>query len=101
VLNRIDGGREVIDERRFVVTPSHNFLQYNFGTFYATEGSRMRFDADNSVLYAADGSRYFFGAEQTVQRYNSQELTGRWATSSIDRNGNTISYSFSSDTTDN
>jgi RHS repeat-associated protein len=65
------------------------------GTFYSTDGSRMRFDADNGVLYLADGGRYYFGAEQTVQRYNSQYLTARWATQSVDRNGNTISYSFS------
>ena len=66
------------------------------GTFYSTDNTRMRFDADNGVLYLVDGGRYFFGAEQTVQRYNNLNVTGRWATQSIDRNGNTISYSFSS-----
>jgi RHS repeat-associated protein len=66
------------------------------GTFYSVDNTRMRFDADNGVLYLVDGGRYLFGAEQTVQRYNSLYVTGRWATQSIDRNGNTISYSFSS-----
>ena len=49
------------------------------GTFYSTDNTRMRFDADNGVLYLVDGGRYFFGAEQTVQRYNNLNVTGRWA----------------------
>lgn len=40
------------------------------GTFYSTDGARMRFDADAGVLYAPDGGRYVFGAEQFLERYN-------------------------------
>ncbi|HEY8184512.1 MAG TPA: hypothetical protein VIF64_00500, partial [Pyrinomonadaceae bacterium] len=77
----------------FIITnPQPDFT----GTFYSTDGSRVRFDADSGVLYLPDGGRYLFGAEQTVPRYNTEQVTGRWATQSIDRNGNTINYSFTS-----
>jgi RHS repeat-associated protein len=50
------------------------------GTFYATDGSRMRFDgtgADTGTLYMADGTRYVLG-------HPSSQI--------IDRNGNTQTY---------
>ncbi len=65
------------------------------GTFYSTDGARMRFDADAGVLYLPDGGRYLFGAEQTRSFYNNVDKTARWATQYLDRNGNTLNYSFS------
>jgi hypothetical protein len=55
-----------------------------FGTFYAVDGSRMRYDADgttNGVLYLPDGSRYNISAT---------------AVQFIDRNGNTLNYDVAS-----
>jgi RHS repeat-associated protein len=66
------------------------------GTFYSTDGAGMRFDNDTGVLYLPDGGRYFFGTGQVVQRYNNEYISGRWATQYIDRNGNTVNYSFTS-----
>src|ERR1051325_3979755 len=54
------------------------------GTLYAVDNSRMRYDArgaTNGVLYLADGSRY--SSSSTAVQY-------------IDRNGNTLTYNFSS-----
>jgi hypothetical protein len=53
------------------------------GTFYAVDGSRMRYDANgatNGVLYLSDGTRYNINSS-TVQY--------------IDRNGNTLTYTVS------
>src|SRR5258705_1826192 len=52
------------------------------GTFYAVDGSRMRYDANSSppTLYLADGTRYLFNASTTQY---------------IDRNGNTLTYTAS------
>ena len=50
------------------------------GTFYAVDGSRMRydsFDASNGILYAPDGTRYVLGQPMSYV---------------IDRNGNTQTY---------
>src|SRR6266850_560385 len=74
-----------------ITDPPPNFT----GSFYSTDGSRMRFDADAGVLYLPDGGRYLFGAEQTLTRYNNVDKTARWATQYIDRNGNTLNYAFS------
>ena len=74
-----------------ITAPTPNFT----GTFYSTDGARMRFDADAGVLYLPDGGRYLFGAEQTLTRYNNVDKTARWATQYIDRNGNALNYSFS------
>ena len=54
------------------------------GTFYAVDGSRMRYDANgatNGVLYLADGTRY--NISSTTIQY-------------IDRNGNTLTYDVAS-----
>jgi RHS repeat-associated protein len=54
------------------------------GTFYAVDGSRMRYDssgATTGTLFLADGTRYVFSAGTTQY---------------IDRNGNTLSYNTSS-----
>lgn len=66
------------------------------GTFDSTDSAGMRFDADSGVLYLADGGRYIFGAMQSAYRYNNELVSGRWATQYLDRNGNTLNYSFSS-----
>jgi RHS repeat-associated protein len=66
------------------------------GTFYAVDGTGMRFDADNNVLYLRDGSRYFFAGNGSFTRYNNEVHSGSWATQYIDANGNTINYSLSS-----
>lgn len=53
------------------------------GTFYAVDGSRMRYDssgATTGTLFLADGTRYVFSAGTTQY---------------IDRNGNTLSYNTS------
>jgi RHS repeat-associated protein len=53
------------------------------GTFYAIDGSRMRYDSsgqNSGTLYLPDGSRYVLGS--TTVKY-------------IDRNGNTLNYSVS------
>jgi RHS repeat-associated protein len=53
------------------------------GTFYAVDGSRMRYDASGSTigtLFLADGTRYLFNGGTTQY---------------IDRNGNTLSYNTS------
>lgn len=65
------------------------------GTFYSTDGSRVRFDSDAGVLYLPDGGRYLFNGGQAPPRYISLEHDTRWATQYIDRNGNTINYSSS------
>ncbi|HEV7904480.1 MAG TPA: hypothetical protein VGO96_11620, partial [Pyrinomonadaceae bacterium] len=67
------------------------------GMFYAVDGSGARYDATNGVLYLADGSRYIFGARQTITRY-SRTVDGRWGTTYIDRNGNTLTYNLSTKT---
>ena len=57
------------------------------GTFYAVDGSRMRYDgsgATTGTLYLADGTRYVF----TGDTYGTTQY--------IDRNGNTLSYNTSS-----
>lgn len=68
------------------------------GMFYAVDGSQTRYDADAGVLYLPDGGRYFFGPQQTVWRYQGQMQEGRWATSYVDRNGNTLTYNSSNRT---
>jgi RHS repeat-associated protein len=74
-------------------------FQYDFtGTFYAVDGSRTRFDADAGVLYLPDGGRYIFGAYQSVQRYQNNWIEGRWGTTYVDRNGNTLTYNMSTKT---
>lgn len=53
------------------------------GTYYAVDGSNIRYDANSSgegTLYLPDGSRYLLLPSSTGYKY-------------IDRNGNTISYS--------
>jgi YD repeat-containing protein len=52
------------------------------GIYYAVDGSRLRYDADNAVLYLPDGSRYLLIAPGGVQY--------------IDRNGDTLSFNSSS-----
>jgi RHS repeat-associated protein len=52
------------------------------GMYYAVDGSRLRYDADNAILYLPDGSRYLLNAPGGVQY--------------IDRNGNTLSFNSSS-----
>src|SRR6266545_2016277 len=50
------------------------------GTFYAVDGSRMRYDSSSEsmgTLYLADGTRYIFNSN-TIQY--------------LDRNGNTLTY---------
>lgn len=56
------------------------------GTFYAVDGTRMRFEskAGASELYLPDGSRYLFPAYDF-----GNDLI---ATQYVDRNGNTLSY---------
>jgi RHS repeat-associated protein len=49
----------------------------NSGTYYAVDGSRLRYDTSTGTLYLADGARYVLGADTT--RF-------------IDRNGNTLSF---------
>lgn len=49
----------------------------NAGTYYAVDGSRVRYDTSTATLYLPDGMRYVMG-ESTVQV--------------IDPNGNTMSY---------
>ncbi|HZH30464.1 MAG TPA: RHS repeat-associated core domain-containing protein [Pyrinomonadaceae bacterium] len=68
------------------------------GIFYAVDGSRTRYDADAGVLYLADGGRYFFGPDESVQGYQGQWISGRRATSYVDRNGNTLTYTASTRT---
>jgi RHS repeat-associated protein len=51
----------------------------NSGTYRAVDGSRLRFEAGSNTLYLPDGSRYILAA----------------TTQYIDRNGNTLSYSYS------
>jgi YD repeat-containing protein len=54
------------------------------GTFYAVDGSRMRYDSSGSttgILFLADGTRYVFATGTTQY---------------IDRNGNMLSYNTSS-----
>ncbi|HEV7684380.1 MAG TPA: BPSL0067 family protein [Pyrinomonadaceae bacterium] len=50
------------------------------GTFYAVDGSRMRYDANGAAptLFLADGTRYKFNTNGTTQY--------------VDRNGNTLTY---------
>jgi RHS repeat-associated protein len=67
------------------------------GTFYATDGTGMRFNNDTGVLHTSDGGRYLFGPNQSVQR-GSEWQSGRWATQYIDRNGNVINYTFTNAT---
>ena len=68
-------------------------INYDFtGAFYAVDGSNMRYDNDAGVLYMPDGGRYFFGAMQMVYGYQQNGMDGRWATSYINRNGNTLTY---------
>ncbi len=50
------------------------------GSYYAVDGSRLRFDFDTRTLYLPDGSRYLFNGGMTATQF-------------IDRNGNTLSYS--------
>ncbi len=55
-----------------------------YGTFYAVDGTRMRYDANGAtdgVLYLPDGSRYIISSS-TIQY--------------IERNGNTLTYNVSS-----
>ncbi|MGH9801775.1 MAG: hypothetical protein ACRD82_15545, partial [Blastocatellia bacterium] len=52
------------------------------GIYVSTDGSRMKYDADNAVLYLPDGARYLLNAPGGVQF--------------IDRNGNTLVYNSSS-----
>ncbi|MDQ3816986.1 MAG: hypothetical protein M3362_04755, partial [Acidobacteriota bacterium] len=54
-----------------------NYLNNFVGTYYAADGSRLRYDTTTSTLYLADGSRYVIGNPTTQY---------------IDRNGNTLSY---------
>jgi RHS repeat-associated protein len=49
----------------------------NAGTYYAVDGSRLRYDTSTATLFLPDGSHYVLG-ESTVQF--------------IDRNGNTLGY---------
>jgi hypothetical protein len=51
------------------------------GIYVSTDGARMKYDADQSVLYLPDGSRYWLTAPGGVQY--------------IDRNGNTLTYNSS------
>ena len=48
------------------------------GTYYAVDGSRLRYETNSQMLYLPDGSRYWFGAPGGSQY--------------IDRNGNTLSF---------
>ena len=52
------------------------------GIYISTDGSRMKYDADNAVLYLPDGARYWLNAPGGVHF--------------IDRNGNTLIYNSSS-----
>jgi hypothetical protein len=60
------------------VYQDNNFIDTT-GTFYAVDGSRMRYDSTGvtPVLYLPDGSRYVFNGSTTQF---------------IDRNGNTLNY---------
>lgn len=61
-------------------TPHHLGYVDMSGTFYAIDGSRMRFDAtgaDTGTLYTDDGTRYVLGHPYSYV---------------IDRNGNTLTY---------
>lgn len=49
------------------------------GTYYAVDGSQMRYEYDSRVLFLGDGSRYVLGDYQTPTVFH-------------DRNGNTRSY---------
>ncbi len=57
------------------------------GTFYAVDGSRLKFEASTNTLWMPDGSRYIFNPTIT---FNEQV-----ATQYIDRNGNTININSS------
>ena len=58
------------------------------GTYYAVDGSRMRFDFDpgahSGILYLSDGGRYTFAAPQGAFQSIATQYT--------DRNGNTLTY---------
>jgi hypothetical protein len=51
------------------------------GTYYAVDGSRLRYETQTATLYLPDGARYILGAElgQNTSQY-------------IDRNGNTLTF---------
>lgn len=51
------------------------------GIYVSTDGSRMKYDADNAILYLPDGSRYLLNAPGGAQY--------------VDRNGNTLNYNSS------
>jgi hypothetical protein len=56
-------------------------VTYN-GIFTAIDGSRIKYNADNSTIYLPDGSRYWLTAPNGVQYF--------------DRNGNTLTYNTTS-----
>ena len=56
-------------------------VTYN-GIFTAVDGSRIKYNADNSTIYLPDGSRYWLTAPNGVQYF--------------DRNGNTLTYNTTS-----
>src|SRR5258707_3176020 len=74
-----DGSTHELRKSDAVYQDGGNLPDMN-GTFYAVDGSRMRYDssgANTGTLYLADGTRYVLGSS-TCQY--------------IDRNGNTLTY---------
>jgi hypothetical protein len=68
------------------------------GTFYAVDGSRMRFDGTANVLYLPDGSRYIFGSGATTTCPGSTAsalAASKRMSPYIDRNGNMLNYTAS------
>jgi RHS repeat-associated protein len=61
------------------------------GTFYAVDGSGMRFVSSENTLYLSDGSRYLFDSTH----YSLQGREEQRANQYFDRNGNTITYNAS------
>ncbi len=53
------------------------------GTYYAVDGSNIRYDTTTATLYLPDGSRYLLS------------INGGTQAQYIDRNGNTMTYTFS------
>lgn len=64
------------------------------GTYYSTDGSRLRFEADSNTLCLPDGSSYLFSGGGFT-RFNNELHDVAWATRYTDRNGNTINYTLS------
>jgi RHS repeat-associated protein len=58
------------------------------GTYYAVDGSRMRYETATKTLFLPDGSRYILGDPEGSQPVSQTSPVTQY----IDRNGNTLTY---------